>query len=131
MCQVRLPTTAVALELLLRYEESGIISLDHCKRLAIDCNIDPETELPHVLWLLHHSTGSIRYYPGDSILCGNPTPEVVRYSQHSANSHFRFQVRRRARPRSQKQTMDQRCVHYGNSEETLERGSSPHTGTNH
>ena len=63
--------------------------------------------------------------------CGNPTPEVVRYSQHSANSHFRFQVRRRARPRSQKQTMDQRCVHYGNSEETLERGSSPHTRTNH
>ena len=44
MCQVRLPTTAVALELLLRYEESGIISLDHCKRLAIDCNIDPETD---------------------------------------------------------------------------------------
>ena len=68
MCQVRLPTTAVALELLLRYEESGIISLDHCKRLAIDCNIDPETELPHVLWLLHHSTGSIRYYPDDSTL---------------------------------------------------------------
>ena len=57
-----------ALELLLRYEESGIISLDHCKRLAIDCNIDPETELPHVLWLLHHSTGSIRYYPDDSTL---------------------------------------------------------------
>ena len=68
MCQVRLPTTAVALELLLRYEESGIISLDHCKRLAVDCNIDPETELPHVLWLLHHSTGSIRYYPDDSTL---------------------------------------------------------------
>ena len=68
MCQVKLPTTAVALELLLRYEESGIISLDHCKRLAIDCNIDPETELPHVLWLLHHSTGSIRYYPDDSTL---------------------------------------------------------------
>ena len=68
MCQIRLPTTAVALELLLRYEESGIISLDHCKRLAIDCNIDPETELPHVLWLLHHSTGSIRYYPDDSTL---------------------------------------------------------------
>ena len=68
MCQVRLPTTAVALELLLRYEESGIISLEHCKRLANDCNIDPETELPHVLWLLHHSTGSIRYYPDDSTL---------------------------------------------------------------
>ena len=68
MCQVKLPTTAVALELLLRYEESGVISLDHCKRLAIDCNIDPETELPHVLWLLHHSTGSIRYYPDDSTL---------------------------------------------------------------
>ena len=68
MCQIRLPTTAVALELLLRYEESGVISLDHCKRLAIDCNIDPETELPHVLWLLHHSTGSIRHYPDDSTL---------------------------------------------------------------
>ena len=68
MCQVRLPTTAVALELLLRYEESGIISLEHCKRLANDCNIDPETELPHVLWLLHHFTGSIRYYPDDSTL---------------------------------------------------------------
>ena len=27
-----------------------------------------ETELPHVLWLLHHSRGSIRYYPDDSTL---------------------------------------------------------------
>ena len=69
MCEVKLPTTAVALELLLRNQEKGIISLDQCKRLAIDCNIDLETELPHVLWLLHHYTGSIRYYPEDSILC--------------------------------------------------------------
>ena len=69
MCEVKLPTTAVALELLLRNQEKGIISLDQCKRLAMDCNIDPETELPHVLWLLHHYTGSIRYYPDHSILC--------------------------------------------------------------
>ena len=68
MCQVKLPTTAVALELLLRNEDSGIITLVHCKRLAMECNIDPDTELPHVLWLLHHFTGSIRYYPDDSIL---------------------------------------------------------------
>ena len=68
MCRVKLPTTAVALELLLRYEDSGIITLEHCKRLGIECNIDPDTELPHVLWLLHHFTGSIRYYPDDSIL---------------------------------------------------------------
>ena len=68
MCEVKLPTTAVALELLLRNQEKGIISLDQCKRLAIDCNIDPETELPDVLWLLHHFTGSIRYYPEDTTL---------------------------------------------------------------
>ena len=68
MCEVKLPTTAVALELLLRKQDKGIISLDQCKHLAIDCNIDPETELPHVLWLLHHFTGSIRYYPDDTIL---------------------------------------------------------------
>ena len=68
MCEVKLPTTAVALELLLRNQEKGIISLDQCKRLAIDCNIDPETELPDVLWFLHHFTGSIRYYPEDTTL---------------------------------------------------------------
>ena len=68
MCEVKLPTTAVALELLLRNQEKGIISLDQCKRLAIDCNIDPKNELPHVLWLLHHFTGSIRYYPEDTTL---------------------------------------------------------------
>ena len=68
MCEVKLPTTAVALELLLRNQDKGIISLDQCKHLAIDCNIDPETELPHVLWLLHHFTGSIRCYPDDTIL---------------------------------------------------------------
>ena len=68
MCEVKLPTTTVALELLLRNQDKGIISLDRCKHLAIDCNIDPETELPHVLWLLHHFTGSIRYYPDDAIL---------------------------------------------------------------
>ena len=68
MCRVKLPTTAVALELLLRYEDSGIITLERCKILAKECNIDPDTELPHVLWLLHHFTGSIRYYPDDSIL---------------------------------------------------------------
>ena len=68
MCEVKLPTTAVALELLLRNQEKGIISLDQCKRLAMDCNIDPETELPDVLWLLHHFTGSIRYYPEDTTL---------------------------------------------------------------
>ena len=68
MCEVKLPTTAVALELLLRNQEKGIISLDQCKQLAKDCNIDPETELPDVLWLLHHFTGSIRYYPEDTIL---------------------------------------------------------------
>ena len=68
MCRVKLPTTAVALELLLRNEESGIITLERCKSLAMECNIDPDTELPHVLWLLHHFTGSIRYYPDDSIL---------------------------------------------------------------
>ena len=68
MCEVKLPTTAVALELLLRNQEKGVISLDQCKRLAMDCNIDPETELPDVLWLLHHFTGSIRYYPEDTTL---------------------------------------------------------------
>ena len=68
MCRVKLPTTAVALELLLRNEDSGIITLERCKSLAMECNIDPDTELPHVLWLLHHFTGSIRYYPDDSIL---------------------------------------------------------------
>ena len=68
MCEVKLPTTAVALELLLRNQEKGIISLDQCKRLAKGCNIDPETELPDVLWLLHHFTGSIRYYPEDTTL---------------------------------------------------------------
>lgn len=68
MCEVKLPTTAVALELLLRNQEKGIITLDQCKHLAIDCNIDPDTELPHVLWLLHHFTGSIRHYPEDTIL---------------------------------------------------------------
>ena len=68
MCEVKLPTTAVALELLLRNQEKGIISLDQCKRLAKDCNIDPETELPDILWFLHHFTGSIRYYPEDTIL---------------------------------------------------------------
>ena len=36
LCEVKLPTTAVALELLLRNQEKGIISLDQCKRLAID-----------------------------------------------------------------------------------------------
>ena len=68
LCRVKLPTTAVALELLLRHEDSGIITLERCKSLAMECNIDPDTELPHVLWLLHHFTGSIRYYPDDSIL---------------------------------------------------------------
>ena len=68
LCRVKLPTTAVALELLLRNEDSGIITLERCKSLAMECNIDPDTELPHVLWLLHHFTGSIRYYPDDSIL---------------------------------------------------------------
>ena len=68
MCRVKLPTTAVALELLLRNEDSGIITIERCKILAKECNIDPDTELPHVLWLLHHFTGSIRYYPDDSIL---------------------------------------------------------------
>ena len=68
LCEVKLPTTTVALELLLRNQEKGIISLDQCMRLAIDCNIDPKNELPHVLWLLHHFTGSIRYYPKDTTL---------------------------------------------------------------
>ena len=68
MCEVKLPTTAVALELLLRNQEKGIISLDQVKRLAINCNIDPETELSGILWLLHHFTGSIRYYPEDTTL---------------------------------------------------------------
>ena len=67
MCEVKLPTTAVALELLLRKQKEGIISLDMCKRLAMDCNI-AETELLDVLWLLHHFTGSIRYYPKDTTL---------------------------------------------------------------
>ena len=34
MCEVKLPTTAVALELLLRNQDKGIISLDQCKHLA-------------------------------------------------------------------------------------------------
>ena len=68
MCEVKLPTTAVALELLLRKQKEGVISLETCKHLAMDCNIDPETELLHVLWLLHHFTGSIRHYDEDTTL---------------------------------------------------------------
>ena len=68
MCEVKLPTTAVALDQILQKQERGIISLDQCKDLAISCNIDINTELPHILWLLHYHTGSIRYYPEDPIL---------------------------------------------------------------
>ena len=63
MCEVKLPIAAVALELLLRNQEKSVISLDQCKHLAISCNIDPETELSHILWILHHFIGTIRYYP--------------------------------------------------------------------
>ena len=63
MCEVKLPITAVALELLLRNQDKSVIPLDQCKRLAISCNIDPETELLHILWILHHFIGTIRYYP--------------------------------------------------------------------
>ena len=63
MCEVKLPITAVALELLLRNQEKSVIPLDQCKRLAISCNINPETELSHILWILHHFIGTIRYYP--------------------------------------------------------------------
>ena len=65
MCEVKLPVPTVALDLLLRSEDKSIISFECCKELAKDCNIDPDTELTHVLWQLYHITGSIRYYHGD------------------------------------------------------------------
>ena len=72
MCEVKLPITAVALELLLRNQEKSVIPLDQCERLAISYNIDPETELLHILWILHHFIGTIRYYPSCT-----PQPNVV------------------------------------------------------
>ena len=68
MCEVKLLTTAVALEQILQKQERGIISLKQCKQLAISCNIDIKTDLSHILWVLHYYTGSIRYYPEDPIL---------------------------------------------------------------
>ena len=68
VCQATLPSTSVALHLILRsLSYQKLITMKECKKLAAECGIKLE-ELPHVLWLLQHFIGSIRHYPENSVL---------------------------------------------------------------
>ena len=62
VCEVTLPSTSVALQLILRSRKKKLIQMEECKALAAECGIEL-TELPAVLWLLQHFIGSIRHYP--------------------------------------------------------------------
>ena len=71
--KIPIPASWLMLNLIIRSKKCSTMSLEDCEEIAGHLNISKE-ELQHALWFLHHSVGSLLYYPEveelkDTVIC--------------------------------------------------------------
>ena len=71
--KIPIPASWLMLNLIIRSKKCSTMSLEDCEEIAGNLKISKE-ELQHALWFLHHSVGSLLYYPEveelkDTVIC--------------------------------------------------------------
>ena len=71
--KIPIPASWLMLNLIIRSKKCSTMSLEYCEEIAGNLKISKE-ELQHALWFLHHSVGSLLYYPEveelkDTVIC--------------------------------------------------------------
>ena len=71
--KIPIPASWLILNLIIRSKKCSTMSLEDCEEIAGNLKISKE-ELQHALWFLHHSVGSLLYYPEveelkDTVIC--------------------------------------------------------------
>ena len=71
--KIPIPASWLMLNLIIRGKKCSTMSLEDCEEIAGNLKISKE-ELQHALWFLHHSVGSLLYYPEveelkDTVIC--------------------------------------------------------------
>ena len=71
--KIPIPASWLMLNLIIRSKKCSTMSLEDCEEIAENLKISKE-ELQHALWFLHHSVGSLLYYPEveelkDTVIC--------------------------------------------------------------